>query len=141
VLTFRDALHIPSSTGSERAMVIVDVLGRCYPSLPRMSIRAVPFSDLQDSMSIRYSFDLARMPNVSLRPRGEHDCETRPETGRGRRIQLPVTADRTERTENVEMRRMSPKLPRNFHHTPCDRKGDTPCIKMTTQEWCFMRHT
>ena len=48
--------HILSSTGSERATMIVDVLGRCYPSLPRMSITAAPLFGSSDSMSARCSW-------------------------------------------------------------------------------------
>jgi len=58
--------HILFSTGSERAMVIVDVSGRCYPSLPRMSIMTAPLFGFSDSMFTRGSFDHARMPNVKM---------------------------------------------------------------------------
>jgi len=56
-----------SFSGSARATMIVDVLGRCYPSLPRMSITAVSLCGSSDSMSARCSFDLSRMPNVKTR--------------------------------------------------------------------------
>ena len=59
-------LHILYSTKSERAMVIVNVLGKCYPSLPRMSITVPPLFGSPDSVSTRCSFDLARMPNVKM---------------------------------------------------------------------------
>ncbi len=56
-------LHILFSSRSERAMVIVDVLGKCYPSLPTMSITAAHLFGSSDSISTRCSLDLARTPN------------------------------------------------------------------------------